>query len=79
MAEALSRGEIDWITVTSSAAAQSLVRLYGEKLKKVRLASISPLTSTVLQELGFELAAEASPHTADGLVDAILSDKSQGS
>lgn len=73
--DALSRGEIDWITVTSSAAARALVRLYGENLHQSRLASISPLTSAVLRELGFEPAAEAAPHTAEGLVDAILKDR----
>ncbi|MHC4404741.1 MAG: uroporphyrinogen-III C-methyltransferase [Planctomycetota bacterium] len=73
-AEALSSGEIDWVIVTSSATARSLVRLYGDALRTARLASISPLTSTALGELGYETAVEASPHTADGLIEAILRD-----
>jgi len=72
IAEALSSGEIHWVTATSPATARSLVRLYGEGLRRVRLASISPLTSAALRDLGYEPAAEASPHTAAGLVDAIL-------
>jgi uroporphyrinogen III methyltransferase/synthase len=72
VAAALSSGQLDWITVTSPATARSLVRLYGEALRSSRLASISPLTSAALRELGYEPAAEASPHTAAGLVDAIL-------
>jgi uroporphyrinogen III methyltransferase/synthase len=72
VAEALSAGRIDWIMVTSSATARSLVRLYGDALRSTRLASISPLTSTALRDLGHQPAAEASPHTAAGLVDAIL-------
>jgi uroporphyrinogen III methyltransferase/synthase len=72
VAQALSSGEINWITVTSSATARSLVRLYGEALRNARLATISPLTSGALRDLGFEPAAEASPHTMDGLVEAIL-------
>jgi uroporphyrinogen III methyltransferase/synthase len=72
VAIALSSDEIDWVTVTSSATAQSLVRLYGDALRRARLASISPMTSVALRELGFEPAAEASPHTAAALVDAIL-------
>jgi len=72
VAQALSSGEIHWVTVMSSAAAQSLVRLYGNPLRRARLVSISPLTSTALRDLGYEPAAEAAPHTAAGLVDAIL-------
>ena len=52
--------------------AQSLVRLYGDALHNARIATISPLTSTALRDLGYEPAAEASPHTAAALVEAIL-------
>lgn len=72
VAEALSSGEIDWVIVASSATARSLDHLYGEALQNARLASISPLTSTALRELGHEPATEASPHTTAGLVDAIV-------
>jgi len=72
VAEALSSGKIHWIAVTSPATARSLVRLYGDAFGRARLASISPLTSTALGDLGYEVAAEASPHTTAGLVDAIL-------
>ena len=72
VAMALSGGEIDWITVTSAGTAQSLVRLYGDALRHARFASISPLTSAALRDLGFEPAAEASPPTADALLEVIL-------
>jgi len=72
VAGALASGGINWITVTSPATAQSLVQLYGDALKHARLASICPLTSTTLHNLGYEPATEASPHTTDGLIDAIL-------
>jgi len=72
VARVLASGEIDWIMATSPATARSLARLYGEDLRRARLASISPLTSAALRDLGFEPAAEASPHTAAGLVNAIL-------
>jgi uroporphyrinogen III methyltransferase/synthase len=72
VAMGLSCDEIDWVTVTSSATAQSLVRLYGDDLRRARLASISPLTSAALRNLGYEPSAEASPHTAAALVDALL-------
>lgn len=71
IAAALTDGGIDWITVTSSAIARSLVRLYGPLLGRARLASISPVTSQTLRELGLEPAAEATEFTIAGLVRAI--------
>ncbi len=72
VAAALSSGEIHWVAVTSPATARSLVRLYGDALRQARLATISPLTSDALRELGHQPAAEASPHTVAGLTEAIL-------
>ena len=69
---ALSSGEINWIAVTSPASARSLVRLYGDALRRARLVSINSLTSAALRELGSEPAAEASENTPAGLVDSIL-------
>ncbi len=71
VARALADGEIDWIAVTSGTTAKALVRLYGESLRSARIASISPLTSATLRDLGHPPAAEASPATVPGLVDAI--------
>jgi uroporphyrinogen III methyltransferase / synthase len=67
----LEAGQIDWITVTSSAIARSLARLFGDDLRKARLASISPLTSHTLRESGYEPAAEAAEYTLAGLIAAI--------
>jgi uroporphyrinogen III methyltransferase/synthase len=72
VAEALSGGRIDWITVSSSAIARRLIALFGEDLARSRLASISPITSEVLRSAGYEPAVEASSYTMDGLVEAIL-------
>jgi uroporphyrinogen III methyltransferase/synthase len=73
---ALHDGRIDWITVTSSAIARSLVALLGEDLRRAKLAAISPLTAGVLAEHGFNASAVASPYTTAGLVDAILAAES---
>ena len=73
----LAAGRVDWITVTSSAIARSLVRLFGEDLRKSRLASISPVTSTTLRELGFEPSAEARQFTTEGVVEAIVAAESK--
>lgn len=64
-------GEIDWVTVTSSATAENLHRLFGGALTRARLASLSPITSQTLRELGYEVTAEADPHTIEGLVEAV--------
>jgi uroporphyrinogen III methyltransferase / synthase len=71
IASQLRAGKIDWITVTSSAIARSLVTLFGADLHKSKLAAISPITSATLRELGYEVAVEAQPYTMSGLVDAI--------
>lgn len=72
VAAALGAGQIDWVTVTSSAIAQSLVRLFGDNLARARVASISPVTSEVLRGLGIDPAVEARTYTMAGLIEAIL-------
>ena len=69
--EAMSTGQIDWITVTSSATAENLHRLFGDQLETAKLASLSPITSKTLTDLGYTVAAEANPYTMRGLVEAI--------
>jgi uroporphyrinogen III methyltransferase/synthase len=71
IAEALEEGEIHWVTVASSETARSLDRLYGSALNNAQLASISPLTSAVLRELGHEPVVEATAHTMQGIATAI--------
>lgn len=70
--EAWQRGDVHWVTVTSSAIARSVCRMWGERLRDVKLASISPITSETLRELGFEPTVEATTFTTDGLIDAIV-------
>jgi uroporphyrinogen III methyltransferase/synthase len=48
------------------------VRLFGDDLRKPKLASISPITTATLRELGHEPAAEAIEYTMEGVVSAIL-------
>ena len=72
VAEALSTGRIDWVTVTSSAVARSLARLFGDALGQAKLASISPITSGALRQLGYEPEVEAAQYTMGGLVEAMV-------
>ncbi len=69
----LEKGEIDWLTVTSSASARSLSNMFGDLLKRLRIASLSPVTSKTLRDLGYTVSAEANPHTMAGLVASIES------
>lgn len=72
VAAALARSGIDWITITSSAIARSLVSLFGEDLRRAKLAAISPLTAGVLEAAGYPVAAVASTYTTAGLIEAML-------
>lgn len=71
----LQAGKIDWITVTSSAIARSLVQLFGDDLKKANLAAISPLTAEVLAEAGHTVRAVATEYTTAGLIAAMVEDE----
>ena len=76
------RGEVDYITLTSSNIAKSLVRSLDttslSRLQKgeVRLVSISPVTSAELRSMGLPIAAEATTATTEGVVEALV--KMQG-
>jgi len=67
----LQQGGIDFITVTSSATARSLVAMFGGLLRHTLLVSISPITSRTLCELGFPPAQEAEEASLAGMVNAL--------
>lgn len=71
IAARIREGSVHWVTVTSSSIAHSLVRLFGEDLRRVKLASISPVTSETLRGLGFKPTVEAEVYTMPGIVEAI--------
>ena len=71
VAAALAAGEIDWITVTSSAIGRSLVALLGSAISQTKVASISSITSGALSALDVTVDAEAQEHSLDGLISAI--------
>ena len=60
----------DWLTFASASAVRFFHGAAGT-LDGPRLASIGPVTSAALRELGYEPALEASDHTPDGLVAAL--------
>lgn len=75
VAAALERGEVRWVTFTSSSTARNFVSLlgagYAKILAGVGIASIGPITTDTLRELGLTPAVEASSAGIDALVDAI--------
>jgi uroporphyrinogen III methyltransferase/synthase len=73
---ALEAGQIHWTTVTSSAIARSLVKLFGDSLHCTRLAAISPFTAQVLADLGYPPAVVAQTYTGEGIIAAVLAAES---
>jgi uroporphyrinogen III methyltransferase / synthase len=76
---AIDGGLIQWITFTSSSTAKNLVELLGpdykERLSRAKLASIGPITTETLTELGLKPTVLAETFDIDGLVAAIRGGK----
>jgi len=74
--DALSAGELTWVTFTSSSTAQNFTDLIGpdyrERLRGVRLASIGPVTTSTLRQLGLEPTVQAESFNVEGLVEAMV-------
>jgi uroporphyrinogen-III synthase len=65
---------LDIITFTSSSTARNFACLLGgaKVPREVKLASIGPVTSATLRELGLRVQIKAESYTIPGLVEAIL-------
>jgi uroporphyrinogen III methyltransferase/synthase len=74
---ALRRGEVEFVTLSSSNSARALLGCFDDHLRgrvergEVKLVAISPETGRVVRELGFPVATEATTYTADGLLEAV--------
>ncbi|MBM3765875.1 MAG: uroporphyrinogen-III C-methyltransferase [Acidobacteria bacterium] len=64
----------DFIVFTSSSTVKNFLALDGRRLLDAgaRAISIGPATSETLRAHGIVIAAEANPHTFDGVIDAII-------
>src|SRR5262249_9445743 len=77
--DALRRGDIEFITLTSSNIARALARAVDEPIRgrirsgAVKLVTISAVTSQDVRALGWPVAAEAKEATAEGVVAALVS------
>ncbi len=67
--------DADYITFTSSSTVANLLAATDGKLPpRARLASIGPVTSETIREAGLTVDIEASEHTPDGLIAALVAD-----
>jgi uroporphyrinogen-III synthase len=62
----------DWVTFASSSAVEHLLSVIElEMLRRVRIASIGPITSATLRKHGLDATAESPEQTMASLVDAM--------
>jgi uroporphyrinogen III methyltransferase/synthase len=74
MAEEISEGTIDWLTFASPSSVDGFFEQIGSEAVNsgnVKVASIGPVTSERLKELGVVVDVTAEEHTLDGLLDVI--------
>ncbi|MCP4610254.1 MAG: uroporphyrinogen-III C-methyltransferase [Planctomycetes bacterium] len=72
--EEINKGRIDWLTFASPSSANGFFdQIPGDMINSanVKIASIGPVTSERLKNLGVNVDITAAEHTLDGLVDAI--------
>lgn len=76
IADALERGEIDFVTFTSASTATQFAALFGSRLAKcvanTKIVSIGPVTTTACEKFGMIVSATATPHTTAALVETIV-------
>ena len=76
--DALRRGEIEFVTLTSSNIARGLLQRLDATCKRrietgeIKLVSISPVTSAEIQKCGFPVSAAAAEATAEGVIDTVV-------
>jgi uroporphyrinogen-III synthase len=69
--DALEAGRVDAVAFTSASTVRGFVGAAGKVPDGVPAVCIGPVTSAAAREAGLEVAAEADPHTSEGLADAI--------
>jgi uroporphyrinogen III methyltransferase/synthase len=67
----IAAGEVDLVTFTASSTVRSFADLVGTEVGRAASASIGPITSGTLRELGMKVDVEAAEYTIPGLVAAI--------
>jgi uroporphyrinogen III methyltransferase/synthase len=67
----LDAGEVDVLTFTAASTARNFAALVGTAVGTAKVASIGPVTSAALRELGMAVHVEAEEATLDGLLRAV--------
>ena len=74
----LDKGEIDYLTFTSSSTVKNLIKIIGEenipKLEKAKIISIGPITTKTIEGFGLKVYKEPSEYTIDGMLKVIIED-----
>ena len=75
---ALTEGNVDYITFTSSSTVTNTIQLLGDDalalLGKTKIACIGPITAATAMSAGLKPAIISDVYTTDGLVNAIVKD-----
>jgi len=74
LTEKINNGRIDWLTFASPSSVRAFFeQIPGEAVNSsdVKVASIGPVTSEQLKDLGVKVDVTAAEHTIDGLLTAI--------
>ncbi|MHC4121147.1 MAG: uroporphyrinogen-III C-methyltransferase [Planctomycetota bacterium] len=74
LVESLDEGTIDWVTFASPSSADGFFAQFAAESvnsSNAKVASIGPVTSGRLKELGVKVDVTATEHTIDGLLDSI--------
>lgn len=77
--EAIDERQVQWVTFTSSSTARNFADLlgkdYANRLSGVKLASIGPITTATIRELGLTPTIEAQISNIEGLVERMSETK----
>jgi uroporphyrinogen III methyltransferase / synthase len=74
----LRRGEIRFVTLSSSKIVENLLRSFDETIRgrvergEIQLVAISPETGKAIRAMNLPVAAEATEFTSDGLIEAVV-------
>jgi len=80
LADRIDKGTINWLTFASPSSVDGFFEQISSEAVgsgKVKVASIGPVTSERLRELGIKVDVTAKEHTLDGLLDAIEEQESK--
>lgn len=72
--DVVRRGDFDCLTFTSGSTVKFFVEIVGHVMPThtQRVVVIGPSTEEVAKQLGFRIDAVATPHTTEGVVDAVV-------